>query len=130
LFNPNIGIYLLKEFEKNPFEVRGVGGKIARHIDDDLETEISKYAGDFGIIQGNLRKILRNLEKGVNPERIFKAALKGKKDLGLTMPIRGEASTSKVVFDSIYNNFSEKQRKIDEKFQKIASDEGFYKSYD
>jgi hypothetical protein len=56
--------------------------------------------------------------------------LKGKKDLGLSMPIRGQASTSKIVFENIYNNFSKKQKKIDEKFQKIASDEGLYKSYD
>lgn len=130
IFNPNIGIYLLKEFEKNPFEVKGIGGKIARHVDEDLETEVSKYAGDFGIIQGDFRKILKNLEKGIDPEKIFKAALKGKKDLGLTMPVRGQVSTSKVVFENIYNNFSKNQKKIDEKFQKIASDEGFYKAYD
>ena len=130
LFNPNIGIYLLKEFEKNPFEVKGIGGKIARHLDEDLDAEISKYAGDFGIMQGDFKKILKNLDKGVNPEKIFKAALKGKKDFGLTMPIRGQASASKDVFENIYNNFSQKQKKIDEKFQKIASDEGLYKAYD
>jgi hypothetical protein len=130
LFNPDIGIYLLKEFEKNPFEVKGIGGKIARHLDEDLESEISKYAGDFGIMQGDFKKILKNLDKGINPEKIFKAALKGNKDFGLTMPVRGQVSTSKVIFENIYNNFSEKQKKIDEKFQKIASDEGLYKAYD
>ena len=66
----------------------------------------------------------------MDPQKIFNAALKGKKDLGLSIPIRGHASTSKIAFDSIQNNFSNKQKKIDEKFQKIASDEGLYKAYD
>jgi len=26
IFNPNVGIYLLKEYEKNPFETKGLGG--------------------------------------------------------------------------------------------------------
>jgi len=59
IFNPNTGIYLLKEYQKNPFDVRGIGGKIARHVDEDIEADISKYAGDFGIIQGDIKKFQR-----------------------------------------------------------------------
>ena len=36
IFNPNIGIYLIKEYQKNPYEVKGLGGKIARHVDDNI----------------------------------------------------------------------------------------------
>ena len=130
IFNPNIGVYLLKEFEKNPFEVRGLGGLVARHLDEDVQADISKYAGDFGIIQGDFKKIFKNLKKGVDPKEIFNAAISGKKDLGISLPIRGQASTSKDLFDNIHNNLLKKQKKIDEKFKKIASDEGFYKSYE
>ena len=71
IFNPNIGIYLLKEYEKNPFEVKGIGGKIARYVDEDIEADVAKYAGDFGIVQGDYKKIIKNLEKGVKPQKIF-----------------------------------------------------------
>ena len=74
IFNPNISIYLLKEYEKNPFEIKGLGGKIARNIDDDIEAEILKNAGDFGIIQGDFQKIIKNLDKGIKPEKIYDAA--------------------------------------------------------
>ena len=130
IFNSNIGIYLLKEYEKNPFEIKGLGGKIARHVDEDIEAEISKYAGDFGIIQGDFRKILKNLEKGIEPQKILDAAIKGKKDLGISMPVRGHASSSKDVFDDIHNVLSKKQKKLDLKFEEMAADDGLYSSYD
>ena len=130
IFNSNTGIYLLKEYEKNPYQIKGIGGKIARHVDDDMEAEVSKYADDFGIIQGDFKKILKNMEKGVEPQKIFDAAIKGKKDLGISMPIRGHASSSKDVFNNIQNNLSPKQKKLDEKLEKMASDDGVYSSYD
>lgn len=129
IFNPDIGIYLLKEYEKNPFEIKGIGGKIARHIDESIEAGISKYAGDFGIIQGDYRKVLKNLEKGIEPKKILDAAVKGKKDFGISMPVKGHASSSKEVFDDIHNTFSTKQKKLDKKFEEIATEDGLYSSY-
>ena len=130
IFNPNIGIYLLKEYEKNPFEIRGLGGKIARHVDEEIEEKISENAGDFGIIQGDFRKIIKNLEKGIKTEKIYDAAFKGRQDLGISMPIKGHASTSKDVFNDIHNVFSREQRRLDKKLEKMASDDGLYSSYD
>lgn len=130
IFNPKIGIYLLKEYEKNPFQIKGLGGKIARRIDEDIEAEISKKAGDFGIIQGDYRRILRNLEKGIKPEKIFDAAFKGKKDLGISIPIKGHASTSKEVFNNIHNIYFKEQERIDKKLEKMATEDGLYNSYD
>ena len=129
IFNPNIGIYLLKEYEKNPFEIKGIGGKIARRIDEDIEPKISKKAGDFGIIQGDYRKIIKNLEKGIKPEKIFDAAFKGKKDLGISIPIKGHASSSKEVFNNIHNIYSREQSRIDKKLEKMALDDRLYNSY-
>ena len=130
IFNPNIGIYLLKEYDKNPFEIKGVGGKIARRVDEDIEAEVSKYASDFGIIQGDYQKVIKNLEKGIKPQKILDAAIKGKKDLGLSMPVRGHASSSKDVFDDIHNVLSKKQKKLDLKFEEMAAEDRLYSSYD
>jgi len=130
LLNRDTGIYFLKEYNKNPFEVKGIGGKIARRVDDEIETEISKKSGDFGIMQGDFQKILKNLEKGIKPDKIFNSAVKGKKDYGLKIPVRGKASSSKEVFKNIKNNLSDKHKKIDSKVEKMASDDGLYNSYD
>ena len=130
IFHPKIGIYLLKEYNKNPFKVKGVGGKIARKIDQDIASEIKKKNGDFGIVQGNFQKILKNLEKGVKPESIFESAVKGKKDFGIKMPVRGKASSSKKIFENINSDKSENKKKIDSKFEKIAYDDGLYSGFD
>ena len=130
VYNPNIGIYLMKEFEKNPFEIKGIGSKIARHVDEGIDAEISKHAGDFGIIQGDFKKIYKNLNKGVQPKKIFDAAFSGKKDYGLKIPVKGKASTSKEIFSNIHNELTSKQKKLDSKFKKIADKDGLYTGYD
>lgn len=128
IFNPNVGIYLLKEYQKNPYETKGVGGKIARHVDEGIEAEISKKDGEFGIIQSDIQRILKNLETGIQLEKIFKAAMNGK-NLGIKMPVRGKASSSEKIFNDLKNELVSKQKKIDEKFEKIASEDDLYKSY-
>lgn len=129
IFHPQIGIYLLKEYNKNPFEVKGVGSKLARHIDDDIEEQMRKKSGDFGIIQGDLRKILVNINRGIPPEHILQSAIQGD-DLGLTIPVRGRASTSQNTFHSLKSSFSLQQKKLETSFEKMASDDGLYTSYE
>ncbi len=130
ILNRDTGIYFLKEYNKNPFEIKGIGGKIARRVDDEIESEIEKKSGDFGIMQGDFQKILKNLEKGIKPDKIFNEAVKGKKDYGLKIPVRGKASSSKKAFSNIRSDLSDKHKKIDSKVEKMASDDGLYNSYD
>ena len=129
IFNPNVGIYLLKEYQKNPFQVNGIGTKIARRIDDDIEEEINKKSGDFGIIQGNFKKIIKNIDKGIHPQRIFEEGLKGK-DLGITIPVKGKGSTTQNTFKYLQQKFASEQNKLNEKFERMAAYDGLYSSYD
>ena len=46
------------------------------------------------------------------------------------MPVRGHASSSKDSFQNIRDTLSDKQKKLDSKFEKIATDDGLYNSYD
>lgn len=130
IFHPKVGMFLLKEYNRNPFQINGIGGKIARRIDQDLDSEIKKNNSDFGIVQGNFQKILKNLEKGIKPKSILDSALDGKKDLGIKMPVRGKATSLKKVFDNLNTNKNENRKKIDSKFEKIAYDDGLYKGFD
>jgi hypothetical protein len=129
IFHPNIGIYLLKEYNKNPFEVKGMGSKLARRIDEDIEEQITRKSGDFGIIQGDIQRILRNIDKGISPQKILTSAMNGR-DLGITIPIQGHASTSKDTFQSIKSTFCSYQKKLETFFEKMVSEDGIYRSYE
>ncbi|SDZ82405.1 hypothetical protein SAMN04488065_0588 [Haloplanus vescus] len=37
LGHPGVGVYHLKTYAKNPYDVRGVGARVARRIDDDID---------------------------------------------------------------------------------------------
>ena len=128
ILHPHVGIYHLKEYQKNPFELKGLGAKIVRHIDEDIEETITKNTGDFGIIQGNIRRILRNIEKGIPAQTILNAALKGE-DLGLSIPVRGHASSSKAVYTYLHHTLSPQQKSLESKFEKMMADDGAYTSY-
>jgi hypothetical protein len=129
MFHPNVGIYLIKEYDKNPYEVKGVGGKIARRIDDDIMDRLTDQSGDFGILQGSVHKILENINKGIPPKRILESALHGK-DLGLRIPVRGHASASKETFEYLDSAFSAKHKKLSSTFEKMVAEDGLYSSYD
>ena len=81
------------------------------------------------IIKSDILRISNNLKKGVSFENIINAAIEGK-DMGLSMPMRGHASSSKENFKNIRNEFLNKQKRIDNNFEKIASEDGLYNSYD
>ncbi len=128
IFNPEVGIYLLKEYQKNPYQVTGIGSKIARNIDDEIDAKFDKDLGNFGIIQGNFKKIIKSIEMGIQPQKIFQEGVKGK-DLGITVPVKGKALTSDRAFKALQQTFESKQKKLNEKFEKIAAEDGLYSSY-
>lgn len=128
IFHPHIGVYLLKEYSKNPFEVKGVGSKLARRIDDDIEEQIIKKSGDFSIIQGDIKKIITNINKGIPPQQILRSALQGK-DLGLKIPVKGHASASQDTFQDLKSRYCSQQKKLESYLEKMASDDGMYSSY-
>jgi len=52
--HPNVGAYQLKTYAKNPFEVQGVGARVARSLDDELDPLFPSdddSAGHFGVQQ-------------------------------------------------------------------------------
>ncbi|WP_410767101.1 hypothetical protein [Haloferax sp. DFSO60] len=53
LGHPSVGVYQLKTYAKNPYEVRGVGARVARRIDEDLEPLFPRRDADdtgrFGV---------------------------------------------------------------------------------
>ena len=129
LFHPQVGLYHLKEYHKNPYVTKGVGGKIARHVDEDLERSLKSFSNHFGIVQGDIRKISSNLEKGVPPHDIIDAALKGK-DMGIHIPLKGKATQQNESFSILKEQLKPSRKKIDTAFEKMIHDDGVHQGYD
>ncbi|WP_181686526.1 hypothetical protein [Halorhabdus salina] len=50
LGHPSVGVYQLKTYAKNPFEVQGVGAEVARKLDDEIEPLFPEDgSGLFGV---------------------------------------------------------------------------------
>ena len=131
ILNTNVGVYFLKEFEKNPYEFKGIGGKIARRVDEDVFEKITKKEDNFGIIQGDIKRITTSIRRGIRPDQIFEAALdQSNKNYGITIPMKGKASTNGETFQEMRTNLVSNQKKIDTKFEKMATGEGLYRSYE
>jgi len=48
--HPSVGVYQLKTYARNPFEVQGIGTEVARRIDDDLDPLFPEDgSGMFGV---------------------------------------------------------------------------------
>jgi len=48
LGHPDIGLYQLKTYAKNPYDVRGVGARVARRVDDELDPLLPREDGAGG----------------------------------------------------------------------------------
>ena len=129
LFHPHVGLYHLKEYHKNPYVTKGVGGKIARHVDEDLERSLKSFSNHFGIVQGDIRKIASHLEKGVPPHDIIDATLKGK-DMGIHIPLKGKATQQNESFSTLKEQVKPLRKKIDTAFEKMTQKDGLHKGYD
>ncbi|WP_251331003.1 hypothetical protein [Haloplanus pelagicus] len=51
LGHPAVGVYHLKTYAKNPYDVRGVGTRVARKIDDDIDPHLpsEEFGGRFAV---------------------------------------------------------------------------------
>ena len=65
--HPRAGLYHVKTYAKNPFEVRGVGARIARRLDDEIGSFLpeKEEAGRFAI-QAGFEGNERDLERKAN----------------------------------------------------------------
>lgn len=72
LGHPGAGVFLLKTFAKNPHQIEGVGTKVARKIDDDLEALFPgpDSGGRFGI-----KRPIRNRAEAEDRSEDLKAVL-------------------------------------------------------
>ena len=52
LAHPAVGTFQLKTYSRNPYQVEGVGARVARHVDDELDPLFPSRGEDAGGIFG------------------------------------------------------------------------------
>lgn len=129
LFHPDMGLFFLKEYQKNPYETLGVGTKLVRRIDDDIIDSIEHNPGTFGILQGDLNAILTHLHNGVAIEEIIEGAITDR-DYGLRMPISGHATADPRPFTELNQRYHQEKKKLLASYGRLVADEGRDRSYD
>ena len=123
ILHPDVGIYQIKEWQKNPFQVKGVGAKIARRVDDIL---INEPLGKFGILQYNPRKVYEDATEDMPLKKILQDIASGGKKTGMEMMLTGEMHPAA---KDIIKIAQRKQNEINRALIKIQEDEGLYDSY-
>jgi hypothetical protein len=129
IINPVIGVYQIKMDHKNPYELRGVGGKIARKVDEEIMGMIGED-GNFGIIRQRPDEISNSLRSGISFEDIVKASIiAGESGYGMDAPVRGPIDNSSESINLLRSTFPNEKKRIELEFEKIAEEDGMYRSY-
>jgi len=81
LGHPGVGVYHLKTYAKNPYDVRGVGAKVARKIDDEIGAHLPN------------EELRRRFAVQSPPENEDEAASKARR-LQETIKVHAEAPTT------------------------------------
>ncbi|MFX0013977.1 MAG: hypothetical protein ACFFB2_18460 [Promethearchaeota archaeon] len=125
LFHPTTGpIYQVRAYEKNPFQMQGMGTRIARDVDEDFLKLISsqKSRGNLGILDLDYRIIREAMTEGYKLDQIFLNALKGKKDQGIEFVNLGDTFRSKG--QKPLPLLTDKQKKLDKEYKRLLKREG------
>ncbi|QDX41653.1 hypothetical protein [Salarchaeum sp. JOR-1] len=73
LGHPSAGVYQLKTYAKNPYEVKGAGARVARRIDDELDSFFPEKTGGGFAVQSPPEDTEDAEEKAQRLEEVVKA---------------------------------------------------------
>ncbi len=136
LAHPETGLYHIKTYQKNPMEVKGVGGKITTSIDEERIQNLRESGGSyFGVIPNNISDDdLKSVEKIINQNKIkdpIELFRKSMEALGANLkgsmshPPEGGSKPIK----EFKSNFKEEHDILYREFKKILNEDEVFKSY-
>ncbi|MDG5777643.1 hypothetical protein VB773_07160 [Haloarculaceae archaeon H-GB2-1] len=140
--HPDAGVFQLKTYAKNPFQVEGVGAEVARRIDDDLDSLFPKQgSGQFGVQQPvededeakekakNLETVLQtHADAPTTPDALFEDVMDA-----MDSPAYGPMEFDRVDrpdrLDDLSNTFEEAEELLDKELDDLVDEDverGFY----
>lgn len=135
--HPDVGVYQLKTYAKNPFEVRGVGGRVARRVDEDLDPLFPEDAGGrFGVRApvedeadakrkaNALEEVIRtHAEAPTTPTALFDDVMETLESPAFG-PIDYEFDGRPDTLDELTGTFEEAEALLETEFEDIVADDG------
>jgi hypothetical protein len=142
--HPGVGVFQLKTYAKNPFEVQGVGSRVARRIDDDLDPLFPREddaRGHFGVQQppedeAEAKRAVKDIETVVethadaptSPRALFEDVMDAV-DSPAYGPMEFDHHDRPDPMDDLTDTFDEAERLLDAEFEDIVDEDverGFY----
>lgn len=132
----NVGVYQLKTYAKNPFEVRGVGSRVARRIDDDLDPLFPEDTdGRFAVQQppeneaeaeqkaNKLEEVIKtHAEAPTTPEALFDDVMETLESPAFG-PIDYDQYDRPDGLDELSDTFEEAEELLETEFEDIVADD-------
>jgi hypothetical protein len=136
LGHPSGGVYQLKTYAKNPFEVRGVGTQVARRIDDELDPLFpDEEAGRFGVrspiadeseaerAATELESVLEtHADAPTTPDALFEDVM-GALDSPAYGPMTHDDTDRPAELDELSGTFEEAERLLDAELDELVSED-------
>ena len=137
LAHPGVGVFQLKTYAKNPFEVRGVGSRVARRVDEDLDPLFPEQGtGRFGVSpaiddEDDAERAARDLEEVVRthadapttPDALFEDVMEA-----IESPAYGPMEFDEYgrpdSADRLADEFEEAERLLDADFEDVVEEAG------
>ncbi len=142
--HPGVGVFQLKTYAKNPFEVQGVGAQVARRIDDELDPLFPREVdapGHFGVQQppADEQEAERNVkdlqtvvethaEAPTSPDALFEDIMDAL-DSPAYGPMEFERRDRPERMDDLTETFEEAEQLLDAEFEDVIEEDverGFY----
>ncbi|WP_225334434.1 hypothetical protein [Halomicrobium urmianum] len=134
--HPRVGVYQLKTYAKNPFEVQGVGAEVARRIDDELDPLFPEEgSGLFGVQQPaededeaedmakRLETVLQtHAEAPTTPDALFEDVMDAM-DSPAYGPMEFDQYDRPEVMDELTETFEEAEELLDKEFEDVIDDD-------
>ncbi|MFB6155057.1 MAG: hypothetical protein ABEJ22_04115 [Haloferacaceae archaeon] len=144
LGHPQVGLYHLKTYAKNPYDLRGVGARVARKVDEDLEGYLPNRddSGRFAIRtppedESHAERVAKRLEETVRvhaeapttPEDLFSDVMEAV-DSPAFGPMEFELADRPDRLDDLATTFEEAEELLDAELEDLVEedevDRGFY----
>ncbi|MFB6307875.1 MAG: hypothetical protein ABEH35_00960 [Haloarculaceae archaeon] len=141
--HPRVGVYQLKTYAKNPFEVQGVGAQVARRVDDEIEPLFpdDEASGLFGVGQGiededeaeqkakKLETVIEtHAEAPTTPQAMFEDVMDAL-DAPAYGPMEFESTDRPDSMSEFTETFEEAEQLLDKEFEDVIEEDverGFY----
>ena len=141
--HPSTGVFQVKTYARNPYEVQGVGAKVARSVDDELDPlfpERGEAPGHFGVqepvdeeeaedVATRLETVVEtHAEAPTSPEALFDDIMDAM-DSPAYGPMDFESHDRPEAMDEFTDTFEEAEQLLDAEFEDVVDDEverGFY----